>query len=709
MKKIISSKGEVWVDIVPDPICGPKQILVKNITSVISSGTERDSIAIRKMNPYKILKNRPDLKKKAKEIMSKEGLIKTYKIGMETLKEPIALGYSCAGIVIEVGKEVSQIKSGDHIACMGHSANHAEFVLLTENLCSKLPKNVSFKQGSFGTLGAIAIQGIRRANVSLGENIAVVGLGLIGNLTVQILKASGCNVVGFDINDYKINYSRKYCDDAFNINNRDIGIIKEEYTRGYGFDKVIITASSGKNDPIVFALELIRKKGIIVLVGMVPIEIPREQFYEKEADFLISTSYGPGRYDPNFEEKGKYIPLELIRWNEKENLVSFLKLISKNKIDVESLISNEFSIDEAKKAFDILNKEKNIFALVINYTKKKYEKNTIMYLDYLPEKRVKNNIINVGLIGIGNFAKSYHLPNLEKINVYNIKALCSNSEYKLKRIGKKYNVDYITTDYHKILNDDNIDLVIISTRHDSHAKIACDSLRKNKHTFVEKPLAILEKDLDGINLIAKKSNGQLFIGFNRRFAPFTKKIKNKLTDIPGSKIINYYIKTNVLPLDHWALDPDKGGGRIIGELIHFIDYCNYLINDEVIEMNSYQIDRNNDKIKTIDDVSINLKYKRGSIANIIYSSIGSEKYPKEIIHIHAGPNSFVIDDFKKLLIYSNDVSKKKFWKQNKGHLNELREIYNTLMSQKILFDLNKIYITHKIAFRIINEIYNRNK
>ena len=374
MREIISSRGRVWVDKVPDPTCGPKEILVQNIASLISSGTEKDSIEVRK-GPLKILRERPDLKKKAKQLMSKEGLIKAYKIGMETLREPIALGYSCAGIVLEVGENVSQIKVGDRIACMGYGANHAEFVVVTENLCAKLPENLSFKEGGFGTLGAIAMQGVRRADISVGENIAVIGLGLIGSLTVQILKASGCNVVGFDLNDYKIEFSKKFCNGAYNVKNTDIEAIKNTYTNGYGFDKVLITAGAKTNEPIVFALDLIMKKGKVILIGRTPIEIPREPFYEKEADFLISTSYGPGRYDPEFEEKGKYMPLEYIRWNEKENLASFLKLIAENKINVESLISKEFNIEEADKAYEILNKDSNVFGIIINYGSKKHTKN----------------------------------------------------------------------------------------------------------------------------------------------------------------------------------------------------------------------------------------------------------------------------------------------------------------------------------------------
>lgn len=636
MKKIVSSKGNVWVDQVPDPMCGSKEILVQNIASVISSGTEKDSIEVRKKSPLKILKDRPDLKRKAKLLMSKEGLFRAYKIGMETLREPIALGYSCAGLVLEVGEDVSHIKVGDRISCMGLSANHSELVVVTENLCNKLPEKVSFKEGAFGTLGAIAMQGVRRAVISVGENIAVIGLGLIGSLTVQILKASGCNVIGFDLNDYKIKFSDKYCDGVYNIKNADIDSIKNRFTNGLGFDKVLITAASNTNDPIVYALDLIRKKGKVVLIGRTPIEIPREPFYEKEADFLISTSYGPGRYDYEFEEKGRYMPLEYIRWNEKENLASFLKLVSENKIDIKSLISKEFSIEEADKAYSILNDDKDVFGIVINYSNKKPTKNTVLGLSSVSNNELKKDVINVGIVGIGSFAKTYHLPNFKKIQEFNVKALCSSTGFKVKQIGEKYNVDYVTTDYRKIIDDDTIDLVVICTRHDTHARIAAESLKRDKHTFVEKPLAIKEKDIEEVITFAKKSKGQLFIGFNRRFAPFTEMIKKEISDIPGPKIINYYVKTNTLPPDHWTLDPEVGGGRIIGEMVHFIDYLDYLFDDEIINIGVHQIDKNNNKIKTIDDLSVTLKYKDESIGNIVYSSIGSDRFPKERIQVHTG-------------------------------------------------------------------------
>jgi predicted dehydrogenase/threonine dehydrogenase-like Zn-dependent dehydrogenase len=705
MKQIISSKGKVWIEDMPDPICGPNELLIQNIASVLSIGTEKDSIEVRKKSPLKILRERPDLMQKAKQLMSKEGLVKAYKIGMETLREPIALGYSCSGLVVDIGKDISNFKVGDHVSCMGYGANHAEFVIVNKNLCAKLPKNISFKEGAFGTLGAIAMQGVRRANISVGENIAVIGLGLIGNLTIQILKASGCNVVGFDINDYKINFSKKFCDETYNVIKSDIKSIINKHTNGYGFDKVIITASSKTNSPITFSIDLIRKKGKIILVGNVPIEIPRDDFYNKEADFLISTSYGPGRYDPEFEEKGKYMPLEYIRWSEKENLSSFLKLISEKKINIISLISLEFSIDEGNKAYEVLNKNRDIIGIIINYAKKENKKQVIMNLPNLSKNKVKENYINVGLIGVGNFAKSVHLPNLKKIKEYNIRALCSNSGLNLKQIGKKYNADYVTTDYHKIIEDDNIDLIIITTRHDTHAKITIDSLINNKHTFVEKPIAILKEDIKNIRKVANGSKGLLFVGFNRRFAPFTEMIKRDIKEIPGPKIIDYYIKTNNLPLDHWSLDPEFGGGRIIGEMIHFVDYIQYLINDEIIDISSQHIEKNNDKIKTIDDVCVNLKYKNGSIGNIIYSSIGSEKFPKEIIQIHCGLNSYLLNDYKKLYIYTNKIRKKKLWHQNKGHFNELLRIRDTLMSGESLFDINQINLVHQTVFKIIDRIY----
>jgi predicted dehydrogenase/threonine dehydrogenase-like Zn-dependent dehydrogenase len=705
MKQIISSKGKVWIEDMPDPICGPNELLIQNIASVLSIGTEKDSIEVRKKSPLKILRERPDLMQKAKQLMSKEGLVKAYKIGMETLREPIALGYSCSGLVVDIGKDISNFKVGDHVSCMGYGANHAEFVIVNKNLCAKLPKNISFKEGAFGTLGAIAMQGVRRANISVGENIAVIGLGLIGNLTIQILKASGCNVVGFDINDYKINFSKKFCDETYNVIKSDIKSIINKHTNGYGFDKVIITASSKTNSPITFSIDLIRKKGKIILVGNVPIEIPRDDFYNKEADFLISTSYGPGRYDPEFEEKGKYMPLEYIRWSEKENLSSFLKLISEKKINIISLISLEFSIDEGNKAYEVLNKNRDIIGIIINYAKKENKKQVIMNLPNLSKNKVKENYINVGLIGVGNFAKSVHLPNLKKIKEYNIRALCSNSGLNLKQIGKKYNADYVTTDYHKIIEDDNIDLIIITTRHDTHAKITIDSLINNKHTFVEKPIAILKEDIKNIRKVANGSKGLLFVGFNRRFAPFTEMIKRDIKEIPGPKIIDYYIKTNNLPLDHWSLDPEFGGGRIIGEMIHFVDYIQYLINDEIIDISSQHIEKNNDKIKTIDDVCVNLKYKNGSIGNIIYSSIGSERFPKEIIQIHCGLNSYLLNDYKKLYIYTNKIRKKKLWHQNKGHFNELLRIRDTLMSGESLFDINQINLVHQTVFKIIDRIY----
>ena len=708
MKKIVSSKGDIWVDDVPDPICGNKEILVQNIVSVISLGTEKDSIEVRKKSPLKTIRERPDLRRKAKKLISSAGLIKAYKIGMERLKEPISLGYSCAGIILEIGRDIKNFKVGDRVACMGYGANHAEFVVVNENLCCKLPKDVTFKEGGFGTIGAIAMQGVRRAGVSVGENIAVIGLGLIGNLTIQILKASGCNVIGFDVNDFKISFSKKYCDGTYNSKNENIESIKEFFTNGIGFDKIIITAGSNTNDPIIFSLDLVRKKGKVVLVGRTPIEIPREPFYEKEADFLISTSYGPGRYDIEFEEKGRYIPLEYVRWSEKENLASFLKLISDNKIDVKSLISKEFDIEEADKAYNIIGKS-DVFGLVINYASDNIISDTILELSSSVKNDIKKDLINVGIIGVGSFARSSHLPNLDKIKGFKIRALCSNKGYKIKQLGLKYKVDYITTDYHKILDDTNIDLVFICTRHDTHAEITIESLKRNKHTFVEKPLAIYEKDLEEVMKYAKNSKGQIFIGFNRRYASLTKKLIKEIKNNPSPKLINYFIKTDILPMDAWALDPEKGGGRIIGEMVHFIDYINFICNDEVIDISAFQLERKNEKLKSIDDVSVSLKFKDGSIGTIVYSSIGSAEFPKEIIQVHSGSCSYVIEDFKNIKIYKGSIKCIKLRHKDKGHFVELEQVRDALNEKKTLFDLNQIYLTHKIAFKIIDILYDQLK
>ena len=700
MKQVINVRKSILIEEVPEPICGDKEVLVANVYSLISAGTEKHSIEMRSKDILSlskdIKKERPDLVKKVKNIMKSQGILSTYKLVKEKLNEPNLLGYSSAGVVVEVGKDVKSLKVGDRVACGGGGyAVHAEIIRVPENLCVKVPDNVKLKDAAYTTVGAIALQGVRRADVRVGENVAVIGLGLIGLLTVQLLKAAGCRVIGFDVNGERVELVKKLgADSAWKIGDSDIFSAVDVFTNGVGVDAAIITASTQSNEPVENALRMIRKKGKIVVVGAVGMKIPREPFYEKEADFLISTSYGPGRYDPMYEEKGIDYPIAYVRWTERRNMEAFLNLISEGMINTEILTTHVFNIEKGVEAYNIIKEGKGIGVLLEYGKEEKEMKRLVVIGERAPENKKK---IRVGVIGAGNFAKRFHLPNLAKIDDFEIYAVASTTGANAKYIAKKYGARYATTDYRKVIKDKNIDAVVISTRHNTHAKIAIDALNHGKHVFVEKPAAMNEKDLNELLEVAKKSGKVLMVGFNRRYSPLTQKAMEYLKKTAGPIIINYRVNAGKLPKDHWIYDPEEGGGRIIGEGVHFFDYMNYVIGSEPKEISVMAINSSSESIKPEDDFSATIKYKDGSIGNLIYTSIGNPNYPKESIYIERNGMSIEINDFKEMRVYYKGIKKIKLKKQDKGHYNELLVFRDCIKRGKCK---NDIYWPHTLAFKI---------
>ncbi len=701
MRQIINVRKSISVEEVPEPLCGDNEVLVANVYSLISAGTERHSIEMRSKDMLTLSKDmkkeRPDLVNKVKKIMKSQGIIATYKLVKEKLNEPNILGYSSAGIVIDVGKNVKSLKVGDRVACGGGGyAVHAEIIRVPENLCVKVPEDVSLKSAAYTTVGAIALQGVRRADVRVGENVVVIGLGLIGLLTVQILKAAGCRVIGFDLSEERVNLARKAgADKAAKIGDEDIFSAVDVFTHGIGADAVIITASTQSSEPVNNALKMIRKKGKVVVVGAVGMNLQRGPFYMKEADFLISTSYGPGRYDPLYEEKGIDYPVAYVRWTERRNMDAFVNLISEGKINTEILTTHVYSIENGVEAYETIKEGKGIGVLIqYGEERKNIERKVITN----PEKgTIKEDVIRVGVIGAGNFAKRFHLPNLAKIDGFEIYAVATATGANAKYIAKKYGAKYATTDYKKIIEDKNVDAVVISTRHNTHAKIAIEALKHGKHVFVEKPAAMNEEELEELLDVAKKSGKVLMVGFNRRYSPLTKKAIEYLKKTSGPIIINYRVNAGKLPKDHWIYDPEEGGGRIIGEGVHFFDYINYVIGSEPKEISVTAIDSSSDSIKPEDNFIATVKYKDGSLGNLIYTSIGGPDYPKESIYMERGGMSIEINDFKEMRIYYKGKKKIKLKKQDKGHYNELLVFRDCIKRGKYK---DEIYWPHTLAFKI---------
>ena len=704
MKQLIQSfkTGELGLFDVPAPICQDNGALVQTTVSLVSAGTEKMLVDFAKKSMLAKAKDRPDLVKQVVDKMKKEGVKNTLEKVFTKLDTPIPLGYSLAGKVIEVGKNMSGINIGDRVACGGAGyANHAEINYVPKNLMVKIPDGVDDIDASFVTVGAIALQGVRKTAPMLGERIAVMGLGLIGQLTVQILKANGCKVIGSDVDPDKLKLAKELGADAV-CHAGDLVKEAMAFSGGHGCDAVIITASAMSNQLVIDAADISRMRGRVVIVGMVGMDIPRNEYYKKELELRLSMAYGPGRYDPNYEEKGIDYPYDLVRFTEQRNFEAFLGLIEEGRVTPKKLLTHTFTFDEAMKAYDLLEgkvKEKYL-GIVLTYPES---------IDIAKHKVVKRSDraipadkISVGLIGAGNFTKSVILPNLQKVGGYELTGLCTATGVSAEGTGKKYDFKYITTDSEEIFENDEINTIFVTTRHDDHADKVIRSLQSGKHCFVEKPLCIHEEELEEIRE-AYDGRAILQVGFNRRFSPMVRKMKEKLGQ--GPIAVNYRINAGVIPKDVWIQDREIGGGRIVGEVCHFIDTCSYLTGSEVVSVYASTIRKKDQSIPDEDNVNITLNYADGSVATIAYYAYGGSAMPKEYIEAFANGLSMQMNDFRELIIY--DGSKKERSKsanQDKGFVGEFEAFKEAVQSGKPAIEFESLYNTTLTTFRILESI-----
>ncbi len=699
MKQVFGKKGNVVVEDVPVPVCQDNGILVRNVCSLISPGTELHSISSRKKSIISLAKERPDLVKKVMTYAKQSGLKKTRQLVHSRLSDLLLLGYSTSGIVIEVGKNVTEFSVGDRVACAGAKyASHAEYVYVPKNLAVKLPDNVLFEHATFTTVGSIAMQGVRRANVKLGENIVVVGLGLIGLLSVQILKAAGCRVLGIDLDQKRAALAKSLGADTVVVPSKKNPLQEvASFTEGMGADAVIITAATKSDAPANQAMHMCRKKGRVVVVGDVGMNIQRETFYKKEIDFLISTSYGPGRYDRKYEDEGIDYPVGYVRWTENRNMKAFVELLSKDAVDVKPLISATYPVEHAQEAYNSLGR--GVITAVFTYTKKKQPERKIN----VAAAPLKKGKINVALIGAGNYAKAHHLPNLKSIDDYTVRAIITHSGKDAKQLAEQYGAAWVSTDYRDALSDKNIDLVIIATRHGNHAEIAIAAANAKKNIFVEKPMALNEKDMNRIVRAVKKNKVHYMVGFNRRFSPFALKAK-EILGTKGPYIITYTVNAGLLPQDHWTYDAKDGGGRIIGEGCHFFDMFNFFIESKTESVNAYSVNSKEHSFLSEDNVVSCIKYKDGSIATLVYTSTGNKALPKERIEISRGGVSCVIDDFRELAVFGAGGSFK-ISGQDKGQMNQLKAFAKAIKGEENAgLSLEDCALATKISFDVVKKI-----
>jgi predicted dehydrogenase/threonine dehydrogenase-like Zn-dependent dehydrogenase len=695
MKQIIQSfkTGQTILEEVPAPQVAKGTVLIQTTHSLVSLGTERMLVEFGKSNLISKARQQPDKVKQVLDKIKTEGLMPTLEAVFNKLGEPLPLGYCNVGKVIAVGDGVSEFKVGDRVASNGQ---HAEFVSIPKNLVAHIPENVTNEQAAFTVIGSIGLQGIRLLKPTLGETIVVTGLGLIGLLTAQLLVANGCKVIGVDIDESKLTLAKQWGIIPFNPRNGDVVKFVEETTNGVGADGVIITASAKTDEIISQAAKMSRKRGRIILVGVIGLNLSRAEFYEKELSFQVSCSYGPGRYDENYENRGIDYPLPFVRWTEKRNFEAVLQSISSGKLKVNEMITEVIPLDDYMQIYGEIGSSKSI-ASILKYNETEIvPPNTIQLKEanYSGQKGV------IGIIGSGNFTKMTMLPALKGSGA-NYKYIASKGGVSGTAMAQKHGFSHSTTNVDDVLKDDEVDLVLITTRHNLHASMTVKSLEAGKHVFVEKPLALNSDELDAVIAAQQSSGKTVMVGFNRRFSPHAEKMKSLL----GNAQMNVIATMNAgnIPANVWVHDMLVGGGRIIGEACHFIDLITYLTGSKVkaVCMNSMGINPE----ENTDNATILLKYENGSTGVINYFSNGSKSYSKERVEVYSQDRTLIMDNFRKTEGFGFKGFSKLKTKLDKGHKNQFHKLINqTKKGGEALIPFEEIVNTTKASFAAIESL-----
>ncbi len=703
--------GRMAVLDVPVPAVRPGTVLVRNHYSVISQGTESGTVQLARGGYLEKARQRPQEVKRVVDTLAREGAVQTYRAVMKRLDAESPLGYSCAGRILELGDGTSGFDVGAPVACGGLSASHAEIVCVPANLCVRLRHDADLRQATYNTLGATAMQGVRQADLRIGETCAVIGLGLIGQLTCLILRSAGIRSVGVDIDDSMVRTAQEHCADLA-LHREDEGIVDKiaAVTEGIGCDGVIICAASDSVDPINFAGSICRQKGTIVVVGAVPTGFDREpHFYNKELQVRMSCSYGPGRYDPVYEEKGIDYPPAYVRWTEKRNMQAFQDLIIRGELDLNYLTTHTFKLEEAPKAYDmLLQGTEPCLGILIEYEcERELVASEAKVILKAGEGRDGQDSIGIAFIGAGSYAQGTLLPNIPREKGVKLKGVMTGSSTGSRSAGDRFGFEYCTSNEDEILSDRGINCVFVATRHDSHAGYVMKGLSAGKSIFVEKPLCLQREELDEISnayqeaVRSGKSGPILMVGYNRRFSPLAETMKAAFPSGPMAMV--YRVNAGAIPRESWIQDIEVGGGRIIGEVCHFVDFLTFMngsLPDSVYATALRTADSLNDTL------NVSLTYRNGSIGTISYLSNGSRSLPKERVEGSAHGVSAVMDDFKALTIYGNGRTKrKKLVSRDKGQKNEIRSFLDAIRagsSPPVPF--SDIYNTSRVTFGIVESI-----
>ncbi len=687
MKQVLqhARSGEITVEQVPAPQLLPGCALVRVRASLVSAGTERASAEFARKSLLQKAKARPDLVRDVFGKVQRDGIVSAIQAVRSRLDQPQSPGYSSAGTVLEIGEGVSDIRPGDRVSCAGAGfAVHAEIACVPRLLLSPIPdqegNKVSFDEAAFATLGAVALHGLRTAEVKLGDTVALLGLGLLGQLTLQLLKAAGCRVLGMDINPARAELARQMGADFVSSDPSTFQLICAENTRGAGADSVLITAETSSSEPVNLAGAVARDRAIVVAVGTVGIDIERKAYYEKELDFRVSRSYGPGRYDAAFEQKGRDYPIGYVRWTETRNMNAFLQLVADGKVRLTPLITHRFRIDDAQNAYELITGKTGepFLGVVIQYPGTENASRTLEIVP--PPSQVKSpgnsgsGRVTVGVLGAGMFASGTLIPAMKESAETDLALVCAANGSHAQHAAKRFGFAACTTDESEIILNPQINTVVIATRHHLHARQVAAALAAGKNVFCEKPLCLSEQELSTIvgtwNEMNAAERPVLMVGFNRRFAPMTVRLKQFLSGVTEPLALHYRINAGYLPPDHWTNDPEQGGGRILGELCHFVDLLAFLAESPVAEVEARSIGDSGRYSR--DNVVVSLRFSNGSEGSVSYLANGDRSFSKERIEIFGGGSVAVLEGFRELQLVRNGrkESVRSRWRQDKGHRDE---------------------------------------
>jgi predicted dehydrogenase/threonine dehydrogenase-like Zn-dependent dehydrogenase len=680
MRQVIQniSNGNLCTVEVPAPMVQPGQVLIQNHCSLISAGTEKTARDLAKKSLLGKARERPDHLRRVLEKVRQEGLWNTVRQVREKLDDPMPMGYCSAGIVLACGAGVQQFKPGDRVASNGP---HAEVVSIPENLCARVSDDVTSEQAAFTVLGAIAMQGVRLSQIALGETALVIGLGLVGQITVALLKAAGATVFGTDLDPGKCELAKQMGADVARTGLPATEV--QEMTNDQGADAVLITASTDSDAPVTLAGDAVRKKGRIVAVGAVGMNLPRRAYYFKEAEFVVSCSYGPGRYDPQYEDYGQDYPAAYVRWTEQRNMQAVLDLVANDRVDFSPLVSHRFSIDHAADAYALIESGGEPYlGIMLQYPTKPCTTRSETFA--VNSRSAKPGQIGAGLLGMGNFARMTLLPAMQQTGAFRPEIVCSAGGLSATHHGKKNKFARVTNDETSVMQNSRVDAAFILTRHDQHARQVAAALRANKHVFVEKPLCLNRRELAEIEQLLDdlgERAGHLMVGFNRRFSPSAQAIRECFENVSQPLTVSVRMNAGAIESDHWIQSESIGGGRIVGEACHAIDLSTFLTGSPVVRVHAEAIGGLHAPEITEDQCFITLRHANGSISNVAYLAGGDRAMPKERVEVIGGGKSAVIDDFRRADLWSSG-KRKTLWRgrQDKGHCAELQAFASAIQT-----------------------------